>query len=174
MKPRNTSRGKPQSCCFGLLAVIFLISLSYLTMSKTSMLRFSVGIFLLLSHIKVRNGRSLRFSQLAFSAVNSQLPPMTNGNTSDMASDVHPVTEDSSIRSQGLGMQTHHISLSFSFFFSPFKPMISKSSLVSAKLNSILFTAKPIFHQLKGSLYYLFLKYDTGKDSPLSLRNQFG
>ncbi|CAL9199317.1 beta-1,2-xylosyltransferase XYXT1-like isoform X1 [Musa acuminata AAA Group] len=76
MKPRNTSRGKPQSCCFGLLAVIFLISLSYFTMSKTSMLRFSV--------------------------VNSQLPPMTNGNTSDMASDVHPVTEDSSIRSQGL------------------------------------------------------------------------
>ncbi|URE45335.1 hypothetical protein MUK42_15393 [Musa troglodytarum] len=82
MKPRNTGRAKPQSCCFGLLAVIFLISLSYLTMSKTSMLRFSVGIFVLLSHIK--------------------LPPITNGNTSAMASDVHPVAEDSSIRSQGL------------------------------------------------------------------------
>ena len=46
---RNLNRAKPQSCGVGLLAVLILVSLSYVTMSRTNKMRISIGKFLCVS-----------------------------------------------------------------------------------------------------------------------------
>ncbi|RRT59624.1 hypothetical protein B296_00009000 [Ensete ventricosum] len=58
---RNLNRAKPQSCGVGLLAVFILVSLSYVTMSKTNKMRISLA--------------------------TSQLPPLLKVNSTSMTSD---------------------------------------------------------------------------------------
>lgn len=67
---RNLNRAKPQSCGVGLLAVLILVSLSYVTMSRTNKMRISIA--------------------------TSQLPPLLKVNSTSMASDKSDGHDDSS------------------------------------------------------------------------------
>ncbi|WOL18464.1 hypothetical protein Cni_G27260 [Canna indica] len=108
---RNLNRAKPQYYGVGLLAVFILVSLTYLTMSRTNKLRVSMGkpLSLYRLHVPIILSASQLLITHCFSA-SSQLIPILSVNSTSIKSDASAGQEEGSHKEEGFekSSSVHH------------------------------------------------------------------